>query len=71
MMKEQVSRLMVMKNQVFRECRVNLIEETDVVMKKQVFRECGVNYNERAGVNIDSDDESMIMEKHDKESIQL
>ena len=69
-MKEQVSRLMVMKNQVFRECRVNFIEETGmvmekqafrlVVMKKQVFRECRVNYDERAGVKIDGDEESSV-----------
>ncbi len=59
---------MVMKNQVFRECRVNYIEETSMmmekqafrlmVMKKQVFRGCRVNYN--AGVKIDGDEESSV-----------
>ena len=61
---------MVMKNQVFRKCRVNFIEETGMVMKKQafrlmvmkkqVFRECRVNYNEIAYVKIDGDEESSV-----------
>ncbi len=29
---------MVMKNQVFRKCRVNFIEKTGMVMEKQAFR---------------------------------
>ncbi len=50
MIKEQVSRLMVMKNQVFRECRVNFIEETVVVMKNQVFREYRINFIEKTDI---------------------
>ncbi len=66
----QVSKLMVMKNQVSKVCRVNFVEETCVVMKKQafrlmvmkkqVFRECRVNYDKRAGVKIDGNEESSV-----------
>src|SRR6266498_3376347 len=64
MMKEQVSRLMVMKKQMFRECRVNYNkivcvkidgdEESSVQGVQQEFIKCRVNFVEKTG---------MVMEK--------